>query len=151
MDGGFNLSSFIPNVWKLIYVIVISLTITSYVFLSSPHLYSLSYNLLIFNIFQDLPEFFEDNMQDWMTFFRSLLQLNASTLNLTNETNENNNATVLVEQIKSQICDNASLYASKYEPEFASYLPGFVTDVWEMLLGTSAQTKYDLVSIIIIM
>ncbi|TNN21396.1 Exportin-2 isoform 2 [Schistosoma japonicum] len=97
--------------------------------------------LLVCKIFlslncQDLPEFFEDNIQDWMTFFRSLLQLDASTLN--------SDGTVLVEQIKSQVCDNASLYASKYEPEFAPYLPGFVTDVWEMLLGTSAQTKYDL-------
>ncbi|CAH8529122.1 unnamed protein product [Schistosoma turkestanicum] len=110
--------------------------------------------LLVCKIFlslncQDLPEFFEDNIQDWMTFFRSLLQLNASTLNLTNNTTntgttDQSNGTVLVEQIKSQICDNASLYASKYEPEFATYLPGFVTDVWEMLLGTSAQTKYDL-------
>ncbi|XP_018646276.1 importin-alpha re-exporter (chromosome segregation 1-like protein) [Schistosoma mansoni] len=104
--------------------------------------------LLVCKIFlslncQDLPEFFEDNMQDWMTFFRSLLQIDASTLNLTDGTDENS-GTVLVEQIKSQVCDNASLYASKYEPEFASYLPGFVTDVWEMLLGISAQTKYDL-------
>ncbi|CAH8862787.1 unnamed protein product [Trichobilharzia szidati] len=107
--------------------------------------------LLVCKIFlslncQDLPEFFEDNMQDWMSFFRSLLQLNSSSLNLTTTSGDSGetNGIVLVEQIKSQVCDNASLYASKYEPEFATYLPGFVTDVWEMLLGTGAQTKYDL-------
>ncbi|CAH8575839.1 unnamed protein product [Heterobilharzia americana] len=104
--------------------------------------------LLVCKIFlslncQDLPEFFEDNMQEWMTSFRSLLQIDSSTLNLTGGDGENSGI-VLVEQIKSQVCDNTSLYASKYEPEFAPYLPGFVTDVWEMLLGTSAQTKYDL-------
>ena len=67
-----------------------------------------------------------------MLVFRSLLQLDASIVQLVDSAAETLGVTdgsALVEQVKSQVCDNASLYASKYEAEFAPYLPGFVTDV----------------------
>lgn len=51
-----------------------------------------------------------------------------------------------MEQLKSQICDNIALYAQKYDEEFQSYLPQFVTDVWNLLVTTGQQTKYDLVT-----
>lgn len=50
-----------------------------------------------------------------------------------------------MEQLKSQICDNVSLYAQKYDEEFQNYLPQFVTDVWNLLVTTGLQAKYDLV------
>lgn len=50
-----------------------------------------------------------------------------------------------MEQLKSQICDNVSLYAQKYDEEFQNYLPQFVTDVWNLLVTTGLQPKYDLV------
>lgn len=51
-----------------------------------------------------------------------------------------------MEQIKSQVCDNVTLYAQKYDEEFQSYLPNFVTDVWNLLVSTGQQAKYDLVT-----
>ena len=53
----------------------------------------------------------------------------------------------LLEQIKSQICDNISLFAQNYSEDFGDYLPKFVTEVWNLLITTSLETKYDLVSI----
>ena len=53
----------------------------------------------------------------------------------------------LLEQVKSQICDNIAMYAQKYDEEFASHLPTFVTAVWNLLISTGHQVKYDLVSI----
>lgn len=51
----------------------------------------------------------------------------------------------VMEQLKSQVCDNIALYAQKYDEEFQPYLPQFVTDVWSLLVSTGLQPKYDLV------
>lgn len=53
----------------------------------------------------------------------------------------------LLELLKSQICDNAALYAQKYDEEFQPYLPRFVTAIWNLLVTTGQEVKYDLVSI----
>ena len=53
----------------------------------------------------------------------------------------------LLEQVKSQICDNVALYAQKYDEEFSPHLPSFVTAVWNLLVSTGQQVKYDLVII----
>jgi hypothetical protein len=51
----------------------------------------------------------------------------------------------LLEQIKSEICDNVSLFAQNYSEDFGDYLPKFVSSVWNLLVSTSLETKYDLV------
>jgi len=51
----------------------------------------------------------------------------------------------LLEMLKSQICDNAALYAQKYDEEFQPYLPRFVTAIWNLLVSTGQEVKYDLV------
>lgn len=106
-------------------VIFSSLVLISKVF------YSLNY--------QDLPEFFEDNMDAWMTRFLTLLTADNKVL----QTDEDEEAGLL-EQLKSQICDNVGLYAQKYDEEFQKYLPGFVTAVWHLLTTTGPQVKYDI-------
>lgn len=88
--------------------------------------------------FQDLPEFFEDSMDVWMKHFLTLL----STDNKLLRTGEDEEAGLL-EQLKSQICDNIGIYAQKYDEEFQSYLPLFVSVVWELLVSTGPQVKYD--------
>ncbi|GCB70322.1 hypothetical protein scyTo_0001247 [Scyliorhinus torazame] len=50
----------------------------------------------------------------------------------------------LLELLKSQICDNAALYAQKYDEEFQPYLPRFVTAIWNLLVTTKQEVKYDL-------
>ena len=37
------------------------------------------------------------------------------------------------------------MYAQKYDEEFAPHLPVFVTAVWNLLINTGQQVKYDLV------
>ncbi|RZC37968.1 exportin-2 [Asbolus verrucosus] len=89
--------------------------------------------------YQDLPEFFEDNMATWMSHFHTLLTTNVKAL----QTSGQEEAGVL-EQLKSQVCDNVALYAQKYDEEFQPYLPQFVTDVWSLLVETGLEPKYDL-------
>ena len=38
------------------------------------------------------------------------------------------------------------MYAQKYDEEFSKHLPTFVQDIWQLLMTTGAQVKYDLVS-----
>ncbi|KAK7791230.1 hypothetical protein R5R35_001387 [Gryllus longicercus] len=89
--------------------------------------------------FQDLPEFFEDNMETWMTHFHSLLTADITCLKTSDDEEPG-----LLEQLKSQLCDNVALYAQKYDEEFQPYLPQFVTAVWNLLVSTGLQPKYDL-------
>lgn len=86
--------------------------------------------------FQDLPEEFEDSMAVWMKNFLKLLTSSNTLLN-----SDNDEEAGLGEQLKSQICDNISLYASKYDEEFRPYLPEFVTSVWNLLVSTGNQVS----------
>merc|ERR1711962_705224 len=89
--------------------------------------------------YQDLPEFFEDNMKVWMTHFHTLLSLNNDLLKT-----DDDDEPGLMEELRSQICDNIGLYAHKYEEEFQPFMQQFVTAVWNLLLSIGLQTKYDL-------
>jgi len=48
--------------------------------------------------------------------------------------------------VKAQICENITMYAQKYDEEFSSHLPGFVTTVWNLLITTGSHVKYDQVN-----
>jgi len=52
----------------------------------------------------------------------------------------------LMEQVKAQICENIAMYAQKYDEEFSSHLPGFVTTVWNLLINTGSHVKSDQVN-----
>jgi len=88
--------------------------------------------------YQDLPEYFEDNMNLWMPRFLELLTLENKLLNTDDD------EPGVLEELRSQICDNIGLYAHKYEEEFQPYMQQFVTAVWNLLLSTGSNTKYDL-------
>jgi len=88
--------------------------------------------------YQDLPEYFEDNMATWMPRFHELLTMSNPLL----ETDDDEPG--VLEELRSQICDNIGLYAHKYEEEFQPYMQQFVTAVWNLLLATGPNTKYDL-------
>ncbi len=120
--------------------------------------------LLVCKIFlslncQDLPEYFEDNMAQWMEIFRQLLRIDPDTTALINNAaaastdivGDASLAGTLVEQVKSQVCDNIGLYATKYSSDFINYLPEFVKDVWEMLIAMKGtqDPKYDTVSFLL--
>ena len=91
--------------------------------------------------YQDLPEYFEDNMNVWMTHFLSLLEADNKLLQ-----SDDDEEPGLLEDLKSQICDNIGLYAHKYEEEFSPYMRRFVTSVWSLLLSLGPQVKYDMLT-----
>ncbi|XP_070556121.1 exportin-2-like [Ptychodera flava] len=113
------------NEAQAIKILYSSLTLISKVF------YSLN--------FQDLPEYFEDHMETWMTHFHSLLVTDNKLLHTDDESEAGP-----LERLRSQICDNVALYAQKYDEEFQRFLPNFVKAVWDLLVSTTQAVKYDL-------
>ncbi|XP_071964073.1 exportin-2-like [Antedon mediterranea] len=89
--------------------------------------------------FQDLPEYFEDHIKQWMDHFHKLLTKDIPLLHTTDE-----DEVGPLELLRSQICDNVALYAQKYDEEFQPFLPDFVTAIWNLLVTTNEQVKYDL-------
>lgn len=88
--------------------------------------------------YQDLPEFFEDNMASWMENFHLLLVTDVPLL-----ATKDDEEAGLTEELKSEVCKNVELYASKYDEEFQPYIARFVEDVWKLLTSTGLGPKFD--------
>lgn len=101
--------------------------------------------LLICKVFfsltsQELPDqFAESKLEPWMLHFRTLLTTDVKLLE-TEDTEE----TGVVELVKSQICEVASMFAQKYDEDFSPYLPSFVESIWNLLVTTDTTPKHDL-------
>ena len=88
---------------------------------------------------QDIPEFFENNIQLWMTEFSFYLSYSNPLL-------INNNEDMVpgpIEKLQANIIENLNLYASKYEEEFAPFLDNFTQLIWQMLVTVPSKPKYD--------
>ncbi|ESQ39297.1 hypothetical protein EUTSA_v10001293mg [Eutrema salsugineum] len=87
--------------------------------------------------FQDLPEFFEDHMNEWMGVFKKCLSSNYPALEATAD------GLTLVDDLRSAVCENINLYMEKYEEEFQGYLKDFASAVWTLLRDVSKSPSRD--------
>jgi exportin-2 (importin alpha re-exporter) len=90
--------------------------------------------------YQDLPEFFEDHMADWMGEFAKYLHYNNPAL--TDESEESEPSPV--DLLQGAIVENLSLYADKDEEPFLPFLAQFTTLVWNLLISLTAYSKHDM-------
>ncbi|CAN1157150.1 CAS [Linum perenne] len=87
--------------------------------------------------FQELPEYFEDHMSEWMTEFKKYLTSTYPAL-------ENSEPGVAVaDDLRAAVCDNISLYMEKNEEEFQPYLNDFALAVWTLLVSVSQKPSRD--------
>ena len=96
-----------------------------------PHLFSLNW--------QDIPEYFEDHMKEWMAEFHHFLSYDNAALRDPHEEDEPD----AIDELQTAIVENIKLYAEKYEEEFQPFLQQFTTDVWTLLVSKSTTQKYD--------
>ena len=89
--------------------------------------------------YQDLPEFFEDHMGEWMQEFAKYLQYQNPALVDADEETEPGP----IDQLQAAIIENLQLYADKDEEPFMEYLPNFTTLVWNLLMNVTALCKHD--------
>ncbi|CAL2030080.1 unnamed protein product [Caenorhabditis brenneri] len=86
---------------------------------------------------QDIPEYFEDHLNDWMPHFLQLVQIEAPT-----QTSSAGEPTTL-DELKHEICEIFTLYSQRYEEEIAPYVPDIISAVWRLLETTGPDTRYD--------
>ncbi|GFP88211.1 exportin-2 [Phtheirospermum japonicum] len=88
--------------------------------------------------FMDLPEFFEDHMDEWMIEFQKYLTLKYPALE-----ESGNDGLALVDELRAAVCENISLYMEKEEELFKKYLSGFVEAVWGLLVVASNSSSRE--------
>ncbi|GES89790.1 importin-alpha export receptor [Rhizophagus clarus] len=137
----FVLDQFVPHYWQLLQAT--DAFITQYAN-DKPQLQTLSQTLLLLlKLFydlnwQDLPPFFEDNIDECMSFLHKYLTYNNPLLDSMSEDEAGP-----LEKVKSIICEICALYATKYEEVF-TMLQTFVETVWTLLTTTGLESKYDI-------
>lgn len=87
--------------------------------------------------FQELPEFFEDHMDEWMTDFQKYLTVKYPVVEDTSD------GLALVDELRAAVCENISLYMEKEEDLFQKYLSSFVEAVWGLLVVASASSSRE--------
>lgn len=77
----------------------------------------------------ELPEFFEDSMAQWMTYFKFILEIKDSNESLI--------------KCKTNVIKNVSLYCEKYASDFVTYFQPFFSLIWSQVELTTMEAEYD--------
>lgn len=89
---------------------------------------------------QDLPEFFEDNINVGINILLKYLKFHNSLLEDADEADEMD----LVIQVKINICELIQLYTTRYEEEFKKFIEVSIQIIWDLLNNISIQPKNDI-------
>lgn len=92
--------------------------------------------------YMDLPEFFEDHMDEWMTEFKKYLTVRYSALE-----DSGNDGLAVVDELRAAVCENISLYMKRDEEPFQIYLGGFVEAVWGLLVVASNSSSREMLTV----
>lgn len=93
---------------------------------------------------QDIPEFFEDNMNVGMGIMHKYLNYNTS---LVGDADDDDEIDVLI-KTKTAIIELISLYTTRYAEEFDPLIQNFITSVWEVVnTYVTKQPKFDLLAV----
>jgi exportin-2 (importin alpha re-exporter) len=84
--------------------------------------------------YQDFPEFFEDNLQDWMKIILAFINLNVPH-NFLND----RNITRSYLKLKTKSLRALNLYCNSYYDDFQEYHDTFIEPVWNMLVMTKTD------------
>ena len=94
-------------------------------------IYSLNY--------QDLPEFFEDHMKEFMNEYAKYLEYKNPVVTDPGEETEPSP----IDELQSAVIKILHLYGNKDEEPFLEYLPQVTTLVWNLLVGLTPLPKHD--------
>jgi exportin-2 (importin alpha re-exporter) len=89
---------------------------------------------------QDIPEYFEDNLDRWAAVFVKFLSYNNPCVIDEDEEDEPGP----IDNFQAAILDNLNIYAAKYEDVFQRYLGTFTQLVWKRLIEIGPSPKFDI-------
>lgn len=92
--------------------------------------------------FQDLPEFFEDHMADWLADYKIYLTYQNPLLTDADEEEQPSP----IDKLQAAIIDILSLYTGKDEECFMGFLPEFTKLVWILLMNVTYHKKHDVLA-----
>lgn len=93
---------------------------------------------------QDIPEFFEDNLNTGMGILHKYLGFLS---NLVGDSSDDEDVDVLI-KVKTAIIELLSLHVTRYAEEFDPLIPNFITSVWELInVYVTQQPKFDLLAV----
>ena len=90
-------------------------------------------------VFQDLPEYYEDNMPHVMGVLKKYLQYNNPVLVDDSEEDEPGP----IDKLQSAIIDILKLFVERDEEPFQPFLPEFTSIVWNLLISKTTLPKHD--------
>lgn len=89
---------------------------------------------------QDIPEFFEDNIQVGMSIVHKYLAYDNPLLE---DEDEHDQASVIA-KVKTSIQELVQLYTARYEDVFGPMINEFIQTTWNLLTSVSTQPKNDI-------
>lgn len=87
---------------------------------------------------QEIPEFFEDHIDDWFTPFLELLKYNNATLDPVDDSQPG-----LLDRLRTSILENVDLYTTKYEEQSSKLVGVFVEESWTLLTRLDGRERFD--------
>ena len=96
-------------------------------------------SILFSLIFQDLPEFYEDNMTHVMEVLKKFLEYENPVLSDDSEHDEPGP----IDKLQSAIVDILALFVERDEEPFQPFLSDFTSIVWKLLMSKTMLPKHD--------
>mmetsp|Transcript_24695 Transcript_24695/g.58398 ORF Transcript_24695/g.58398 Transcript_24695/m.58398 type:complete len:974 (+) Transcript_24695:152-3073(+) len=90
-------------------------------------------------VYQDLPEYYEDNMTHLMGVLKKYLQYDNPALVDNDEEDEPGP----IDKLQSAIIDILKLFIERDEEPFQSFIPEFTTLIWNLLISKTTYPKHD--------
>ena len=91
-------------------------------------------------IAQDLPEYFEDHLAEWLTTFTTLLKYANASLDCDDDDTEPSP----ISRLQAEVVDSLALLMSKEDEAFQPYLSDCLSTVWTLLMATGLAPHQDL-------
>ncbi|KAH3660492.1 hypothetical protein OGAPHI_007078 [Ogataea philodendri] len=91
---------------------------------------------------QDIPEFFEDHLQEGMAVIHKYLKYSNPLLQDSDEDDEIDILTL----VKTSCCELIQLYTTRYQEELGSLITEFIKTIWDLLSSIGPQPKYDILA-----
>ncbi|KHJ83334.1 Cse1, partial [Oesophagostomum dentatum] len=85
--------------------------------------------------FQDLPEYFEDNIKPWMEGYLEIMKMDCPAV-----TSSGGEPTFL-DELKMEVCEIFTLYAQRFEEEVGPFMQNIIQAVWQLVVQTGSETR----------
>ncbi|WKY05120.1 hypothetical protein Q1695_005831 [Nippostrongylus brasiliensis] len=87
--------------------------------------------------FQDLPEYFEDNLKPWVEGFLEILKMDCPAVS------SSSGEPTFQDELKMEVCEIFTLYAQRFEEEINPFMQNIIQSVWQLVVQTGNETRFD--------